>query len=256
MLSILRKSLTVFSLFLLAVPGLSLSAQDGDASIAEVMKEWNGTLYKWPKSALPAMTMATRTIVAEKGTGSFTEYVISGNGIELCCSNISPFYVNGAIAKKEFWKNSFVLRSAASGSAVVCFTVFDRDDFLPEVDEAHLMGYAKSIALGDDPCNGVHIEIVELPTSLGRKGYIINSKPMFLTWRVVNSIAMQDVQCTEYFFPMKEGKLLVVSIQDDTINQPTLRERALLMLKRCSFGSGSIGFDYGGSDEPKESKAQ
>jgi hypothetical protein len=156
-------------------------------------------------------------------TQRMQRYEITG-GIHIELSDIHPFRVGEPVEG-----TSLVYQDSRASNALVLFTLFGPDEFIPDVDTDGLMGYAKALVTG--AARDETVTIVEPPKQLvDRKTLYLGMRPRMLTWDRTNNKTHTSVRRTDYFFPVEHG-LLVVSIVADARLQPNVRSAAETMMR-------------------------
>jgi hypothetical protein len=222
--------LATLALFCLFAPDLP-AAQDSDAvnstrSYAEMKVE----ARPWPKARPMPLSFSTRWKSAPE-TGPYQEFYIAGDGLGIKMQSLGSFVYDDAAPTNADWPGSVVLYDSRAPSGMLFFTRFAAGDFAPQVDEGLLLGYAKALAGLTSSEKGITVEIVIPPSALERKQALLQSKPVFITWRMSDRNTGMEFQRTDYFLNLDDGSLLVASVVATPVEERAVRRAACELLR-------------------------
>jgi hypothetical protein len=200
---------------------------------ADPIMQWDGPVYRWPQSSLPAMQLSTFWEQVE--SQRLQRIVARGSGLEIVFDSLAPFSPISDQAGPG-GTQSLVLKDSRTASAMVFFTLFEHGSFLPGApDEDALMGYAKALVTsGGDEAHS--ITIVEGPEYVERHTILLGASPLLVTWQRADPQTGAAMLRTDYFFD-GEGALLVVSVEAEAKVQPGVRNALNEVLRRAMLQS-------------------
>ena len=235
--SLMKYQLRCIALILALFPSLIFAQSFKEGAETNPYLLWNGPAYPWPQSSEGAPVLTSNYIFEniEGTTYPHLAYFITGGDLKLSLGNLQPFYLGDKHNVLRDWKNSLALSDSGYPGAQICFTLFDKGVFFPELNIDSIMGYAKALASTNNGNSRMTVEIIEPPSELARKEALAVSKPLYITWRLSDSVTKTDIQCTDYFFEIENGSILVVSVIADSEGQPGVRAAAKNLLLTAGF---------------------
>jgi hypothetical protein len=233
----MKYQLRYIALVLALFPSLIFAQSTRDDVGTNPYLSWNGPGYPWPQSSdgAPALTSNYVFENIEGTTYPRLVHFINGGDLKLSLGNLQPFYLGDKHNILRDWKNSLVLADSGYPGAQICFTLFDKGVFFPELNIDAIMGYAKALASTNNGNSRMTVQIVEPPSELARKEALAVAKPLYITWKIFDPASKTDIQCTDYFFEIESGSILVVSVIADSDGQPGVRLAAKNLLRTASF---------------------
>ena len=226
----------VCATLLLAIPAGTATAQTSAQTPTDPYLTWSGPGYNWPQTSLPAPELESILLKDAEGN-PVREFHIRGNGMDIALGigTLRSFCKNPAVSAPTLRPGSLVLSDSNAGDCLLCFTHFDKGAFLPTVNNDALMGVAKALMEQNNPNSGAGMEIVDPPSELPRKQLLLMTRPLFLTWHLSNPASRIDLVCTDYFFTLPDGSLLVVSAISKPGNHPALRAHTEQLMLNSSI---------------------
>ncbi len=164
-------------------------------------------------------------------TGPYKEFCIAGDGLVIKMQSLGAFVYDETAPTNADWPGSVVLYDARAPSGMLFFTRFAAGDFATHVDEETLLGYAKALASFASSEKGITVDIVNPPSALERKQALLQSKPLFITWRMSDRKSGTEFQRTDFFLNLDDGSILVASVVATPLEEPAVRRAACELLR-------------------------
>lgn len=218
------------SLLCMTVHGLFGAPGDNEVDATRSYAERDVEARPWPTARPMSLSFSTRWKTAPE-MGPYQVFSIAGDGLGIEMLSLSPFVYDDSAPVNADWPGSVVLYDSRSRTGMLFFTHFAAGDFAQNVDEETLLGYAKALASLSAPDKGVNVEIVNPPSALERKQALLQSKPVFITWKMSNRNTGVDFQRTDYFLNLDDGSLLVTSVVASPEDEPAVRRAAFELLR-------------------------
>jgi len=222
----------VFWGFLLSLLCVVCPLSSGQARTVEKPEDpylsWEGEPRPWPGNPRPGLSM-TR-VVEKVEAHNMPRHLLKG-AIDLKLGDLFNFQNSN----RTLPRYSLYFRHASQPQALLGFSVFDKGEFVKDLSQESLMGYAKALKMQEIP-DKRSITIIQGPEQgQDRKAFaFLGAKPVPIIYRLTDKEFELNLQRIEYFLEAGDKHLVV------TIESPPELFGGIMVLARQILAGASF----------------